>query len=102
MADRLTLHNELCKILGSNHAYYQPPSTIKMVYPCFVYSLNDPNVKYADNHSYFFINRYQITYIDPNPDNGIIEKMLKEFDRISVSSPYVSDNLNHYPFNLYY
>jgi hypothetical protein len=104
MADRLKLDSELSKILGSRNLYYQPPSNIKMKYPCFVYSLSDPTIKYADNSTYFYINHYQVIYIDSNPDNVsiIIGKMLGTFDRISVNTPYVADNLNHCPFNLYY
>ena len=38
MDRRLQLHEELCSVLGSRNVYFQPPETIKLTYPCIIYS----------------------------------------------------------------
>lgn len=103
MPTRLELHAELKELIDSTHVYYQPPESIKLVYPCIVYSQDSPANYYADNKAaYNLTKKYSITYIDSNPDSDIIDRMLEKFQLISAGSPYVSDNLNHYPFTLYY
>ena len=39
--DRLILHDELITLLGSSNVYFQPPTSIKMNYPCIIYKLDD-------------------------------------------------------------
>lgn len=101
MATRLQLQDELEKILGSRNVYYQPPATIRMKYPCIVYGLDDYYTVYADNDPYASIRRYQLTYIDRDPDAPVIEELLKlrtcRFDRT-----FVNDGLYHYIFRIYY
>lgn len=101
MEDRLKLHEILVNILGSRYVYFQPPATLKMNYPCIIYSRSTGDTQFADNAPYTFKKRYQITYIDSNPDNNIIEKICKlplcVYDR-----HYTADNLNHDVFNLYF
>jgi hypothetical protein len=102
MAERLKLHQELCELIGSKNVYFDPPENIKLKYPCFIYESDVPFDVKANNHSYFFMKRYSVTYIDTNPDNDMTEKMLKHFMLISAGNPYVSDNIHHYPFDIYY
>lgn len=101
MDRRLRLHEILVGILGSNHVYFQPPASLKMVYPCIVYQYSTGDTQFADDGPYVFFKRYQITVIDPNPDSEIPEKV-KDLPRCLNDRNYVSDNLNHYVFNLYY
>ena len=101
MGTRLQLQTLLEALLGSRNVYFQPPSTVKMKYPCIVYSLSDIDTKFADNIPYSNKRRYQLTAIDPNPDSVIPDKLallpMCIFDR-----SYTSDNLNHYVFNIYF
>lgn len=101
MGKRLDLHAILVDILGSSNVYFQPPSTVKMAYPCIVYSLSDKKTTYADDKPYQLTNRYTAIVIDRNPDSEIPDKLaalpMCKFDR-----PYTSDNLNHWAFNIYY
>lgn len=101
MASRLELHALLCEILGSNHCYYQPPETVKLVYPCIIYELDTFHVNHANNRPYNSKKRYSITLIDKKVDSPIIDKLqglpLCKFDR-----HYTASNLNHYLFNIYY
>lgn len=101
MATRLQLQSKLESILGSRNVYYQPPATLQMKYPCIVYDLDSYDSIYADNDPYALLRRYQITYIDRNPDAPVIEELLKlrtaRFDRV-----FVNDGLYHYILRIYY
>ena len=101
MASRLELQTELETLLGSENVYYQPPSSIEMNYPAIVYSRYKIENKFANNKVYKQLHAYQIIVIDEDPDSEIVEKVSKlpkcRFDR-----HYVSDNLNHDAFVLYF
>lgn len=101
MASRLELHELLCEVLGSRHVYFQPPSSIKMVYPAIVYSRNDINNKFADNSVYKQSWHYTITVIDEDPDSEIVERVSK-LPKCSFDRNFTSDNLNHDVFTIYY
>ena len=98
---RWDLHSKLQSIIDSEFVYFQPPESIKMKYPCIVYSLNKIDIKYADNKSYMYEKRYTVTIIDKNPDSVIPDKMLI-FPMCKQENFFTSDNLNHWVFDLYY
>lgn len=102
MASRLNLHEELCEILGTRKAYYNPPASVKMEYPCIRYSLAGIDLKKANNKNYKSTNRYQLTVIDKNPDSNIHNDLLAHFSMCSFERSYVADNLNHFVLTLYY
>ena len=52
MENRLDLHEELCELLGSRHVYFQPPESIKLIYPCIVYSMSGVLKLNANNRLY--------------------------------------------------
>ena len=101
---REDLHNELKRILGSNSVYYQKPSSNKITYPAIVYTLSLADTKFADNRPYLMKKRYQITYLSNKPDDAMVETitMSPELQRITFVNHFVSENLHHYIFNLYY
>ena len=99
---RLNLHEELCEILGSRNVYYQPPESVKMRYPCIKYSRSGINQRHANDKSYNNTNRYEIIVIDLDPDSVIPDKILEHFKMCSFDRGYVSDNLNHNVYTLYY
>lgn len=101
MGTRLALHNVLLDILASDNVYFQPPATLKMLYPCIVYSRSRVDVKKADDITYKYVVGYTLTYIDPNPDGLILDKLLS-LPMCSFSTNFKKDNLNHDVFNIYY
>lgn len=101
MDRRLELHDELLSIF-ENNVYYQPPESIKLSYPCLLYSLSGGQNTRADNTSYLFTRRYELIYITRDSEHNFIEIMLKHFKHISYDRRYVSDNLYHDTFTLYY
>lgn len=102
MSNRIELHEELCKLLGSRNVYFQPPETLKMKYPCIRYKLNSINTKRANNKVYLSTNGYKITFIDTDPESDYITKMFETFSYVSFDSFYTADNLNHWVFTLFY
>lgn len=101
MGSRLELHKELKEILGSNYVYFQPPESIKMIYPCIVYERYDINNVFADDDIYIQPRQYRVTVIDENPDSDIVTRMSK-FKTARFNRHYVANNLNHDVFNIYY
>ena len=72
-----------------------------MKYPSIVYNLDDIRPEFADDIPYRLSTRYQLKAIIKEPDSDIPKKLAAlpgcRFDRF-----YITDNLNHYVFNLYY
>jgi hypothetical protein len=102
MKTRLELHEELCDLLGSRHVYFQPPESLKLEYPCFVYSRNADFVHRANNQPYLYEHNYQLMYITDDPETEMPIRVLRRFQKCRSGGPFVSDNLNHFPFDIYY
>lgn len=102
MADRLDLQSTLEELLGSRNVYFQPPSSITMKYDAIRYNLAGKDLKRANNRIYSNINRYDGVVITKNPDSTLPDLILETFEMASVGSPYTADNLNHFPFTIYY
>lgn len=102
MADRRKLHEELCELLGSRHVYFQPPATVRMNYDAIRYSLGGKDLKRANNRIYKTTNQYEGVIITKDPDTTLPDRVLAHFEMCSFGRPYTADNLNHYPFTLYY
>ena len=107
MATRLELHDEFIDVLGTrdeleSRAYFQPPPSKRMSYPCIRYSRSVNDIKRANNKVYMNTNKYEGVVIDPDPDSDIPNKLLERFPMFTLEKPYVADNLNHFPFTIYY
>lgn len=99
--DRVELQNILETILGSRNVYFQPPSSIKLKYPCIIYNKSNEWVNSADDMDYSNYNMYSITVIDKNPDTKIGDS-IRNLPHCSFDRSYIVDNLNHYVYRLYY
>lgn len=103
MASRLDLHEELCNILGSRNVYFQPPESLKIKYPCIIYSKNNALSTYANNkNNYTKYDRYEIILIYKDPDSDLANDVLEHFGYCRLDRHYIVDNLYHDAFNLYY
>ena len=102
MADRANLQTELEEILGSRNVYFQTPSSVHMKYDAIRYKLSGKDIKRANNRLYMTTNKYDGVVITTDPDTNIPDKIIARFEMCSFGRPYTADNLNHYPFTLYY
>ncbi len=99
---RYELHDKLKDVLGSENVYFQPPDKSKIKYPCIIYHQDVGRSYAADNCSYLYTDSYFVTVIDKDPDSQIPDELMRAFPMCRRNSPYRTDNLNHYPFLLYY
>lgn len=108
MERRLMLHNLLIDAYRRAYPkvekppiYFQPPSNMKMTYPCIIYSRDSADTKFANNNIWRYTQRYQIIIIDQNPDTPLFDE-IKQFSMCLFERHYVADNLNHDVFTIYY
>lgn len=101
MNRRKQLHKIFANIEGVEKVYFQPPESVKMVYPCIRYATNSDFNRRADNILYNHRIMYLVTVIDKNPDS-IIPDALRVLPYCEFERSYIADNLNHWVFTIYY
>ena len=83
-----------------DYVYFQPPESVKLQYPCVIYSLKDIKARKADNMPYTTSLGYSLLFMTKDPkDERIISFMNLEhckFDRY-----YSADNVHHYSYTVY-
>lgn len=99
--DRVELHKALVDILGSSNVYFQPPQSVRMKFPCIVYSKENLGLTFADDFGYKFHTRYKIIAIYSDPDSRLVYDILTKLPMCSHDSHYVADNLYHDALTLY-
>lgn len=99
MGSRLELHSVLTDIC--DHVYFQPPESIKIVYPAIIYSREAIRQVYANNEQYLKKKRYSVIVIDKNPDTSLVD-LVSALPLCEYSRHYEKDNLNYDAFSLYF
>lgn len=102
----MSARDDLQEILDSllpegKRAYFDPPSSLKMEYPCIVYNRSFVKIDHADNAPYLSKKRYQITIVDQDPDSDIPDKV-GALSTASFDRHYVAENLHHDVYNLFF
>lgn len=100
MQPRIKLQGDLERLAGQ--VYFQPPTGLKIKYPAIVYEFDSAHTKKANNNPYMTHFCYTVTYISTVYDENKILEILDSFDMISTSRTFISDNLYHTVFKLYY
>ena len=95
------MQSKLEELLESKNVYYQPPESVKMEYPAIKYSVDDIDKKSANDAAYIITKRYELIVISKRPDDPVIDKLL-QLPMCSFERHYISNNLNHDVFTLYY
>lgn len=101
MAQRLELQTVLEGILGTGNVYFQPPANVELQFPCIIYQRDLARTEHAGNQPYRYSKRYQVTYIDRNPDSGVPDQIAM-LPSCTFSRHFKADNLNHDVFTLYF
>ena len=99
MASRLTLHDKLSEYC--ENLYYQSPGPNLMEYPAIKYSKTKMDDEYADDIRYLSKTRYELKFIDYEPENPAIEQLL-ELPYCSYDREYTADNLHHTVLIIYW
>lgn len=98
---REDLQNLLEELHGSEHVYFQPPETMKIVYPAIIYKLTDIKATFANNARYINRDCYEIVVVSPSFGDSVIRKLLS-LPYCDYVREYKSDNLYHDVLYLYY
>lgn len=89
------------ELLESRNVYYNPPESVKMKYDAIVYTRAGIDNRFANNNVYNQSYRYEVTVITRDPDVSIVDKISK-LPMCSFDRSFVSNNLYHNVFTLYY
>lgn len=99
----MELQLELEDLLGTENVYFQPGSSVRMKYPCFVFNRTTAFQPKADDKTYLFRPGYEVTYINRDePDPEILERVSRRFYNCRYNRHYIADNLHHDTFTIYY
>lgn len=101
MAERRTLEQLLRTATGPANYYFQPPEGYKLSFPALVYRPVYDDSIYADNKPYVVHTKYKVTYITRDPDSDI-HKAISGLPRCRCTNSFVSDNLYHWEYELFY
>lgn len=102
MGTRVQLQALLEELLGTRNVYFQPPETVKLVYPCIIYSRGFiGKTDFANDKPYQHRIRYEVTIVDADPDSKIPEN-IASLPMCVFERSYTANNLNHDLYNLYY
>lgn len=101
MANRLDLQTLFEELLGSRNVYYDPPESVKMQYDAIRYSRDKIENDHANDSVYMQNIRYEVTAIYRDPDCDLPMK-ISRLPKCTFDRHYVSDNLHHDVFTLYY
>lgn len=86
---------------GSENVYYQPPANLRMKYPCICYELSKIRSRDADDRVYRQTFHYTVTVIDTKPDSEMTAAV-SELSKASHDRHFISDNLYHDVFSVWY
>lgn len=100
--DRTELHKQLVDLLGRPNVYYQPPETIKLSYPCIIYSYDGDDAIYADDQYYKITKKYTVTVITSDADSDLQDRIKRHFKYCKFNRKFISDNLYHFVLQLLY
>lgn len=101
MGNRLQLQSLLETLLGSRNVYFQPPASVQMQYPAFVYNRDYALTTFANDKPYGNTKRYMVTLIDKDPDSEVFDK-ISQLPLCTFVRHFSADYLNHDIFNLYF
>ena len=94
------LRDVMNKTTGYTNLYYQPPTGLRMKYPCIVYSESRLQNRHANDRVYIQHPFYTVTVIDADPDSKL-KAAVSVLPKCAYDRQFVSDNLYHTVFTLY-
>lgn len=103
MKSRADFSEKLHQVIPSNfHFYFQPPSGTKIVYPACLYKRYDDSVLRADNRFYRGMIGYQVTIVTKEEDGDLYETIMTAFPHAMRINSFITENLYHTVYKIYY
>lgn len=99
---RHELHNILKEVMDGNMVVFEPPESVKLVYPCLIYHRDHIDIRNASDRPYKTKRSYRVTIIDRDPDSIFPDRLIENFDMIKYNQHYEYDNLSHDVFTIYF
>jgi len=81
--------------------YFQPPTNLKLLYPCIVYERDSAISAFANNRPYRYTKRYAVTVIDRDPDSAL-PNQLAALPLCTFTRFFTADDLNHDVYNIFF
>lgn len=100
MGNRIELHSELIQF--SSNVYFQPPSDIRMVYPCIVYNLKSMDINHANDKIYKYKKEYTVTIMSKDPEDLTAENVILHFPYARPGDKFMVEGIYQTPVTLYY
>lgn len=91
------LQNFQMEVDETPHVYFDPPETVKMSYPCFIYHFEGYEQLNGNDERYLESERYSVRYVTKTAD-ALLPKLIRELPRVSFERHYTAENLHHYMF----
>lgn len=100
---RIDFSNFLKEVLQGQiqYFYFQPPENVKIKYPCIIYGIGSGIRTPADNRKYLYTQGYEVTLITKDPDSKVVDSLL-DVPMSTFERQFVSDNLYHWVFFIYF
>jgi hypothetical protein len=86
----------------TENVYFDPPPKQLISYPCIIYNRSPGRTSFADNKTYNFWQGYDLVLITKDPDSLLIDKVRDNLEMVEYVREYISDNLHHSAFKLYF
>lgn len=103
MRTRSEFHQALVDALGAPYVYAQKPEGLKTYKGNrIIYSREEIDFSNADNQKYVGYSKYSVTLVSKDPDWPLVEDILHMFQFCKHDRHYVTDNLNHDVYIIYY
>lgn len=81
------------------HVYFQPPESIKLVYPCIIYHISNIDTLYSSNLPYAHFISFETKYISKDSTSKVPNRLLK-LPRSRFNTYYTAEKLHHYSYTI--
>ena len=98
---RMALRERILAATEIPNLYYQPPESVKLSYPCIIYSLGGVETAHANNCPYWTALKFDLLLIDKDPSSVYAGRLFDGLCGCKLTRAYTADNLNHWAFSIY-
>lgn len=86
---------------GVKKVYFQPTESIRLEYPCIVYSIKNHGFNHANDKKYIGVDKYELVLIQKSYNETLVKSILS-MQSCGHDAEYLNDNLYHDAFTIYW